>query len=324
MTILVTGAAGFIGFSVCRRLLADGQRVIGLDNLNTYYDPTLKTDRLAILQESANFSFLRVDLAQDDLMACIPAHERRSITNVLHFAAQAGVRHSMKVPAAFIDANIQGQLAILELTRHLPALRHLVYASSSSVYGRNAALPFRETDRVDRPGSFYAVTKRTGELMAECHHHLHGLPVTGLRFFTVYGPWGRPDMAYYKFARAIFAGEPVTLYEGADLARDFTHVDDVVEAVVQVMDHPPKDGARLLNIGNNAPEPVTRLVSILERQLGRRADIRLTPRPSADVEYTWASIDRIRDLTGWQPSTDLESGLATFSQWFLDRMQRAG
>lgn len=318
MTVLVTGAAGFIGFSTCLRLLTSGKQVIGIDNLNSYYDPALKDARLAQLAAFPNFTFRKIDIASDDLLTVFTTLEQRSITEILHFAAQAGVRHSVMMPFAFADANVRGQVAILELARRLPALRHIVYASSSSVYGRNAALPFRETDRVDQPGSFYAVSKRAAELTAECYHHLHQLPLTGLRFFTVYGPWGRPDMAYYLFARAIMEGRPVTLYEGASLARDFTFIDDAVDAICAIMDLPPSDQARILNIGSNVPEPVSRLISLLENFLGRKADIQLTSRPTADVEYTWASLEQIQQLIDWHPATSLETGLEQFSRWFLN------
>nr|WP_194299851.1 NAD-dependent epimerase/dehydratase family protein [Acetobacter conturbans] len=315
---MVTGAAGFIGFSVCERLLGAGIRVIGIDCLNDYYDPALKAARRARLEAFPDFSFRRLDIAKDDLPSCIPAHDQKDITEILHFAAQAGVRHSMEVPLTFADANVRGQVALLELARRLPALRHMVYASSSSVYGRNSALPFRETDRVDQPGSFYAVSKRTGELAADCYHHLYGLPLTGLRFFTVYGPWGRPDMAYYKFARAILRDEPVTLYEGNALSRDFTFVTDVVDAICKIMDVPPSGESRLINIGNNTPEPVSRMVALLETLLGKKAHIRLTKRPQADVEYTWASIDKVQRLIDWAPTTDLPAGLESFARWFQD------
>jgi UDP-glucuronate 4-epimerase len=318
VTVLVTGAAGFIGFSTCLRLLTSGKQVIGLDSLNSYYDPALKGARLAQLAAFPNFTFRKIDIAVDDLLTVFTPFERRSLTEILHFAAQAGVRHSVAMPFDFADANVRGQVAVLELARQLPALRHIVYASSSSVYGRNAALPFRETDRVDQPGSFYAVSKRAAELTAECYHHLHQLPLTGLRFFTVYGPWGRPDMAYYLFARAIREGRPVTLYEGASLGRDFTFIDDAVDAICAIMELPPSDKARILNIGSNVPEPVSRLIGLLENFLDRKADIRLTPRPSADVEYTWASLEQIQKLIDWRPATSLETGLKQFSRWFLN------
>ncbi|MFT9295731.1 MAG: NAD-dependent epimerase/dehydratase family protein [Acetobacter orientalis] len=316
MTILVTGAAGFVGFHVSQALLAQGVQVIGVDNLNTYYTPALKHARLALLQTQPGFSFHKLDLAAPEALSVL-ASEKNSITGILHFAAQAGVRYSMLNPAAFAHSNVLGHLAVLEFARTLPRLVHLVYASSSSVYGCNTTLPFSETDRVDQPGSFYAVTKRTAELTSSTYSHLYGLPQTGLRFFTVYGPWGRPDMAYYSFAKAILSGADVTLYEGDALARDFTYIADVVSAVLAVLAKPPEHGAaRVLNIGNHRPESVRTLVQLLEQQLGCKAQITLKPRPEADVETTWANIDAIHALTGWQPTTQLAQGIAQFVAWF--------
>lgn len=316
MTILVTGAAGFVGYHVSQALLERGERVIGVDNLNAYYDPALKTARLDRLKQSSGFTFHHIELSDASALVQLAQHES-DITGVLHFAAQAGVRYSMTNPAAFADSNVLGHVSVLEFARRLPRLKHLVYASSSSVYGRNTQLPFRETDRVDQPGSFYAVTKRAGELTSSTYSHLYGIPQTGLRFFTVYGPWGRPDMAYYSFARAISRGEDVTLYEGDALARDFTYIADVVTGVLAVFEKPPAPGeARVLNIGNHRPESVRYLVQLLERELGRSAKLRLLPRPDADVETTWACIDALHALTGWRPSTVLEDGVSRFVSWF--------
>lgn len=316
MTILVTGAAGFVGYHVSQALLERGERVIGVDNLNAYYDPALKTARLDRLKQSSGFTFHHIELSDASALLQLAQHES-DITGVLHFAAQAGVRYSMTNPAAFADSNVLGHVSVLEFARRLPRLKHLVYASSSSVYGRNTQLPFRETDRVDQPGSFYAVTKRAGELTSSTYSHLYGIPQTGLRFFTVYGPWGRPDMAYYSFARAISRGEDVTLYEGDALARDFTYIADVVTGVLAVFEKPPAPGeARVLNIGNHRPESVRYLVQLLERELGRSAKLRLLPRPDADVETTWACIDALHALTGWRPSTVLEDGVSRFVSWF--------
>lgn len=316
MTILVTGAAGFVGYHVSQALLERGERVIGVDNLNAYYDPALKTARLDRLKQSSGFTFHHIELSDASALLQL-AHHESDITGVLHFAAQAGVRYSMTNPAAFADSNVLGHVSVLEFARRLPRLKHLVYASSSSVYGRNTQLPFRETDRVDQPGSFYAVTKRAGELTSSTYSHLYGIPQTGLRFFTVYGPWGRPDMAYYSFARAISRGEDVTLYEGDALARDFTYIADVVTGVLAVFEKPPAPGeARVLNIGNHRPESVRYLVQLLERELGRSAKLRLLPRPDADVETTWACIDALHALTGWRPSTVLEDGVSRFVSWF--------
>jgi len=318
VTILVTGAAGFVGAAVTDVLLAQGRRVVGLDNLNDYYDPALKQARLARLLPQAGFRFVQADVSDRDAMMALAAAEP-GVTHVLHLAAQAGVRRSLVDPYSYVTSNVMGHVTMLEMARRLPRLEHFVYASSSSVYGCNASLPFREGDRVDAPSSLYAVTKRSAELASQSYAHLYGLPQTGLRFFTVYGPWGRPDMAYYLFARAITEGTPLSLYDGAGLSRDFTYIDDVVAAVCAILEAPAsKAEARLLNIGNDRPERVSRLVSLLEQALGRQADIRVTPRPSADMEMTWASLDLIRGLTGWSPRVSLEEGVGRFAAWFRD------
>jgi UDP-glucuronate 4-epimerase len=245
-------------------------------------------------------------------------NQNKAIEVVVHLAAQAGVRHSLVDPYAYVQSNVMGHLVMLEAARLLPRLRHIVYASSSSVYGANEALPFSEADRVDTPLSIYAATKRADELMSHAYAHLHGLPQTGLRFFTVYGPWGRPDMAYYSFARAIMAGEPITLYEGGTLRRDFTYIDDIVAGVVGCLDHPSGEAvpARVLNIGNHRSEQVSTLVRLLEQSLGRRAVLREAPRPPADVDETFASIGAIAALTGFAPRTSLEDGIPRFVAWF--------
>ncbi len=317
MSILVTGAAGFIGARVCQVLLEQGAHVIGVDNLNNYYNTDLKKERISTLSSSRYFDLKEADIESVELSDLFKREEQREITGILHFAAQAGVRHSLDAPIDFINTNVKGHIAILEFARKLENLKHLVYASSSSVYGRNAALPFRESDRVDRPGSVYAASKRAAELMSDCYQHLYGLPQTGLRFFTVYGPWGRPDMAYFKFARAIMRGETLTLYEGRELARDFTYIDDVADAVLKVLAAPPSsDQQRLLNVGNNSPESVSYLVTLLEKHLGRNASVSVMPRPVADVETTWASIDAIENLAGWRPRITLDEGIGRFSEWF--------
>jgi len=316
VTILLTGAAGFIGYHTTRALLARGETVIGVDRVDDYYDTRLKEARLARLA-GPGFSFVRADVADRDAMLALadPAIDR-----VVHLAAQAGVRYSMIDPYAYVTSNVLGQVVMLELARKLPALKHFVYASSSSVYGLNRELPFAETDRVDQPSSLYAATKRAGELISHSYHHLYGLPQTGLRFFTVYGPWGRPDMAYYGFARAIMAGEPITVYDGGRLKRDFTYVDDIVAGVLGTLDHPPAagQGARVLNIGNHRSETVSHLVALLEDNLGRRAVVHDVPRPAADVEETWADVDAIAALTGFAPSTSLDVGIARFCAWFRE------
>jgi len=320
MTILVTGCAGFVGAHVSRALLAQGERVVGIDTLDPYYDPALKQARLdRVIGARSAFRFARLDITDRSGLADLLTAEP-GITGVVHLAAQAGVRHSLVDPYAYVAANMLGHVTVLEAVRGLRRLDHLVYASSSSVYGLNRTLPFREQDRVDTPGSLYAASKRSGELVSHAYGHLFGLRQSGLRFFTVYGPWGRPDMAYYAFARAILRDEEITLYSGQGLARDFTYIDDVTDGVLRVLDSPPPAEAptRLLNIGNRRSEPVALLVSLLEQALGRRARIRLVDRPPTDIEATWASVDEIEALTGWQPRTRLEEGIVRFVAWFRD------
>ncbi len=318
MTVLVTGAAGFIGFHVAAALLARGESVIGVDNLNTYYDPKLKQARLDRLSKQPEFRFVAADVAD---RAAIDAvfDAPRGIDRIVHLAAQAGVRHSMVDPFAYVQSNVMGHLVILEAARRRRDMRHVVYASTSSVYGANTTLPFRETDRVDTPVSLYAATKRADELMSHAYAHLFGLPQTGLRFFTVYGPWGRPDMAYYSFAEAIVRGDPITLYDDGRLRRDFTYIDDIVAGIVGVLDHPPTGAGppcRLLNIGNNRSEEVRTLVHLLEQNLQRKAVIRTGRRPAADVEETFASVEAIGALTGFAPRTPLAEGIPQFVSWF--------
>ncbi len=314
MTILLTGAAGFIGYHTARALLDRGEQVIGVDRVDDYYDVGLKQARLDRLA-GPQFSFVRADVSDREAMLGMASAD---ITHVVHLAAQAGVRFSMIDPYAYVLSNVMGQVVMLELARTLPSLRHFVYASSSSVYGLNRDLPFSEAARVDRPSSLYAATKRSGELISHSYGHLYGVPQTGLRFFTVYGPWGRPDMAYYGFARAISRGEPITVYDGGRPKRDFTYIDDIVAGVVGVIDRPPVSGEtpRLLNIGNHRSESVNRLVSLLEEALGRKAIIEDVARPAADVEETWADVSAIGALTGFSPATPLEVGIPRFASWF--------
>jgi UDP-glucuronate 4-epimerase len=320
MAILLTGAAGFIGYHVAAALLGRGESVIGVDSLDPYYDVRLKRARLERLAALPQFRFHQASIADRGAMAAVMA-EHPGIDRIVHLAAQAGVRHSMIDPWSYATSNLTGHLVMLETARHLPGLRHLVYASSSSVYGANTTLPFRETDRVDTPLSLYAATKRADELMSHAYAHLYGIPQTGLRFFTVYGPWGRPDMAYYSFARAIMAGEPITVYDGGHLKRDFTYVDDIVAGVIGTLDHPPPAAPsppqRVLNIGNNRSETVATLIALLEQSLGRRATLHHAPRPAADVEETCAAVDAIAALTGFSPSTPLAVGIPRFAAWFL-------
>jgi UDP-glucuronate 4-epimerase len=317
LTIVVTGAAGFIGYHVAEALLARGEWVIGLDNMNGYYDARLKKARLDRLRARPNFVFHRLDISNRRLVA--PLFGRHGdITEIVHLAAQAGVRHSLVDPYSYVQSNVMGHLVMLEVARQLPALRHFVYASSSSVYGANQELPFRETDRVDTPVSLYAATKRADELISYSYAHLFGLPQTGLRFFTVYGPWGRPDMAYFSFAQAIMAGEPITLYDDGRLKRDFTYVDDIVDGVISCLARPPEGRApaRVLNIGNHSSEEVRKLVALLEQALGRSAIVHSVPRPPIDVEETYADVEAIEALTGFQPSTSLAVGIPRFVTWF--------
>lgn len=321
MTILVTGAAGFIGFHVSRALLARGERVLGIDDLNDYYDVRLKEARLARLRAEAGFAFARADIAERAAVETAVAPDRESITGIVHLAAQAGVRHSLVDPYAYVRANVMGQVVVLELCRALPALAHLVYASSSSVYGGLGGGPFPIEARVDSPVSLYAASKKAGELVGHVYGHLFGVPATGLRFFTVYGPWGRPDMAAFLFARAIFEGKPITLFNRGRMKRDFTYIDDVVPAVLSVLDSPPSGGGvphRLYNIGNNRPESLTAYVAALERAIGRRAVIEHAPMQPGDMAETWADIGPLRRDHGFEPRTSIAEGIPRFVAWYRD------
>jgi len=318
LTTIVTGAAGFIGFHVCQALLGRGEDVVGLDILNDYYDVRLKRARLDMLGKAANFRFDQTDVA--DRAAVTEAFQRaRHATRIVHLAAQAGVRHSLIDPYAYVTANVLGHVTILEAARRLDRLEHLVYASSSSVYGGNTKLPFAETDPVDTPLSVYAATKRADELISYAYGHLYGLPQTGLRFFTVYGPWGRPDMAYYSFAVAIMRQAPITLFDGGRLRRDFTYIDDIVQGLLACVDRVPGRGAvpQVFNIGNNQGELVSELVRLLEVSLGRAAVVRFVDRPVADVAETLADLTAIGGHVGYRPVTPLAVGIPRFAGWFL-------
>jgi len=317
MHVLLTGAAGFVGFHVARALLDRGALVTGIDNLNDYYDVGLKQARLAQIEGRSGFRFVRADVSDREMVLEL-ARAAPETTHVVHLAAQAGVRYSLIDPYAYVQSNVMGHLVMLEAARLLPKLAHFVYASSSSVYGGNTELPFRETDRVDLPVSLYAATKRADELMSQAYAHLHGLKQTGLRFFTVYGPWGRPDMAYYSFAKAIAAGEPITVYDGGRPKRDFTYIDDIVAGVLGVMEQPPENAqvARVLNIGNHRAESVATLIALLEQELGRKAVIREAARPASDVAETFADVGAIAALAGFAPATPLAVGIARFASWF--------
>ena len=321
----MTGAAGFIGSFVAQRLLERGDDVIGLDDLNDYYDPELKRARLARLQHQSKFAFEKADIV--DTAAIERIFAQRAIERVVHLAAQAGVRHSITHPQAYIDSNLTGFLNILQAVRARP-VHHLVYASSSSVYGGNTKLPFSESDRIDRPVSLYAATKRANELMAYVYSSQFGVPATGLRFFTVYGPWGRPDMATFIFTRAIIAGQPIDVYNHGDMRRDFTYIDDIVEGVVRVLDRVPPKGAdgvqhRVYNIGNHRSEPLLRFIDVLSGALGRKAEMRFLPMQVGDVKETFADISDLSGEYGWSPTTSIDVGLPCFVEWYERYYQRS-
>jgi UDP-glucuronate 4-epimerase len=329
--VLVTGAAGFIGFHVAQRLLSAGRAVVGLDNVNDYYDPKLKEARLEILKRDPNFSFVKLDLANRAATSLVFAQHR--FPTVIHLAAQAGVRYSLQHPHAYMDANIEGFINVLEGCRHNEC-KHLLFASSSSVYGANTKLPFSVRDNVDHPINLYAASKKANELMAHAYSHLYGIPSTGLRFFTVYGPWGRPDMAMFIFAKAITEGKPIKLFNHGNMRRDFTFVDDVSEAVVRLMDRPPQGNPnwsgqkpdpvtsaapwKIYNIGNNKPEDLMRVVALLEKEFGRTAAKEMLPMQPGDVPATYANIDDLAREIGFRPATTIEDGIAKFAKWYRD------
>jgi UDP-glucuronate 4-epimerase len=329
--ILVTGAAGFIGFHVAQRLLSAGRAVVGLDSVNDYYDPKLKEARLEILRRDPNFSFVKLDLANRSATSLLFAQHRFPV--VIHLAAQAGVRYSLQHPHAYVDANLEGFINVLEGCRHNDC-RHLLFASSSSVYGANTKLPFSVQDNVDHPVSLYAASKKANELMAHAYSHLYRIPATGLRFFTVYGPWGRPDMAMFLFAKAIVEGKPIKLFNHGNMRRDFTFVADVSEAVVRLIDHPPQGNPewsgqepdpatsmapwKIYNIGNNNPEDLMHVVSLLEQEFGRKAAKEMLPMQPGDVPATYADIDDLAREIGFRPATTIEHGIAKFAKWYRD------
>ena len=344
MKILVTGTAGFIGYHVARRLLARGDEVVGLDNINDYYDVRLKYGRLGdlgVAQEAVRegacvastihprYRFLKADLAEDERIADLFNEE--SFDRVCHLAAQAGVRYSLKNPHAYVAANITGFVNILEACRH-HGVDHLVYASSSSVYGLNEAMPFRTSDCVDHPVSLYAASKKSNELMAHCYSHLFKIPTTGLRFFTVYGPWGRPDMALFLFTKAILEGRPIEVFNRGDMQRDFTYIDDIVEGVVRVLDRAPQGDLawsgkdpdpsrspapyRVYNIGNSVPVRLTDFIAAIERALGRKAELDLLPMQPGDVHATWADVSGLAEDFDYRPQTPVTEGVARFIDWY--------
>jgi UDP-glucuronate 4-epimerase len=331
MRVLVTGAAGFIGFYLCQYLLRRGDTVIGLDNLNDYYDVSLKELRLSRLLPQQSFSFVKLDLADREGIAELFAQQQPE--RVVNLAAQAGVRYSLKNPHAYVDSNLVGFVNVLECCRH-HGVEHLVYASSSSVYGANTRMPFSVHDNVDHPVSLYAATKKANELMAHTYSHLYGLPTTGLRFFTVYGPWGRPDMAYFLFTRAILAGEPIRVFNHGQMKRDFTYIDDIVEGVVRVLDRVPEGNSdwsgeipdpscsrapyRLYNIGNHEPVTLMKFIETLERCLGREAKKEFLSMQMGDVTATHADVANLVMDVGFQPSTPLSVGLERFVVWYRE------
>jgi len=335
MNVLVTGAAGFIGFHVAQKLLARGDRVVGLDNLNDYYDVKLKLARLKQIEAAPGFTFAKMDLQDRPAMDAL--FREHDFDAVINLAAQAGVRYSLENPQAYIDSNIVGFTNILECCRH-HKIGHLVYASSSSVYGMNSAMPFSVHDNVDHPISLYAASKKANELMAHTYSHLFGVPTTGLRFFTVYGPWGRPDMALFLFTKAILAGEPIKVFNNGQMQRDFTYIDDIAEGVVRVMDKTATpnaswDGAtpdpgtssapyRLFNIGNNNPVMLTDFIGAIEKALGKTAERELLPMQPGDVAATYANIDDLVEAVDYRPQTPVQVGIDNFVAWYLEHMHK--
>lgn len=335
--ILVTGAAGFIGFHLCQRLLAEGHRVIGLDNLNDYYSVSLKEARLSQLKKHASFTFVQADISDRDAIEKL--FKNNAFEVIINLAAQAGVRYSLTHPHIYMQSNITGFLNILEGCRHAPKLKHLVYASSSSVYGANTTMPFSIHHNVDHPVSLYAASKKANELMAHAYSHLYRLPTTGLRFFTVYGPWGRPDMALFLFTKAITEGKPIDVFNNGNMQRDFTYIDDIIEGVVRVMKQPAQpnpawNGAqpdsatsnapyRLYNIGNNQPVQLMKMIETLETCLGKKAEKRLLPLQAGDVPATYADVDDLQRDVGFAPKTPLKHGIEKFVEWYKEFYGRA-
>lgn len=331
MNILVTGAAGFIGFHLCQALLKKGNKIVGFDNINDYYDTKLKQDRLAILQKDSNFTFIKADLADKEKVN--KAFDETNFDRVINLGAQAGVRYSLQNPDTYINSNIVGFLNILEACRHHKTA-HLVYASSSSVYGMNTSMPFSVHDNVDHPVSLYAATKKSNELMAHTYSHLFGLPTTGLRFFTVYGPWGRPDMAPFLFTSAILEGRPIKVFNNGHMKRDFTFVDDIVEGVVRVADLIPQSNSefdttnpdpstskapyKIYNIGNNQPVELLKFIETIEEKCGKKAEKIFMPMQAGDVVATYADVSDLMKDTGFSPATPLEVGIGKFVDWYRD------
>lgn len=315
--ILVTGAAGFIGAAVTEALLARGDTVVGVDNLNDYYDVGLKQARLARLTANTSFDFHQIDISDRDRMLKLAA-DFPGITGIVHLAAQAGVRYSLVNPYTYVTSNVMGQVVMLEMARALPTLKHLVYASSSSVYGDNKKTPFAVGDAVEHPNSLYAATKRVDELFGHAYAHLYGLASTGLRFFTVYGPWGRPDMAPMLFARAISAGEPIRVFNGGEMWRDFTYIDDIVDGVLRALDRPATGTPphAIYNLGNHKAEKLTDFIAEIEKALGKKAQMKMAPMQPGDVPITYADIAASQSALGFEPSTPISAGIPKFIDWF--------
>ncbi|MEH7223289.1 NAD-dependent epimerase [Bacillus sp. JJ1566] len=331
MSILVTGAAGFIGFHLSTRLLEKGYHVVGVDNLNNYYDVRLKKERLLRLKQHNNFTFYQLDLADSEKV--LELFKMEKINIVVNLAAQAGVRYSLKHPQVYAHSNLVGFLNILEACRHHP-VDHLLFASSSSVYGANASIPFSTKDSVDHPVSLYAATKKSNELMAHAYSHLFNMPITGLRFFTVYGPWGRPDMAYFLFTRDILEGRPIKVFNNGDMRRDFTYIDDIVEGIIGLLNHPPSTDSgwdpldpdpsssnspyKIYNIGNNSPVSLIKFIKTLENAIGKQANIQLYPMQLGDVKETYADITDLHEAIGFHPKISIEEGLTEFVKWYKE------
>jgi UDP-glucuronate 4-epimerase len=323
MTILVTGAAGFIGFHVANALLDRGEPVLGLDNLNKYYDPALKAGRLELLERRKGFRFVYADIGRFQALEAAAANDMARIDRIVHLAAQAGVRHSLEHPQDYLQSNYAGHLNVLELARRIPKLKHLVYASSSSVYGGSAAIPFALDNPVDRPTSLYAASKRANELAGISYASLYRIPQTGLRFFTVYGPWGRPDMAYYRFTADALQGKAAPVYGDGSQSRDFTYIDDIVAGVIAALDRPPQGGTaanaaphRLYNLGNDRPNTLNRLIELVEQACGKKLRRDVKPVQPADVPATWADISESRRDLDFAPRTPLEAGIPRFVDWY--------
>ncbi len=315
--ILVTGAAGFIGFHVCQALLSRGEAVLGIDNLNSYYDVSLKEARLSQLAEHSGFKFRRLDVSDRDGMLAL-AGEFPRIVRIVHLAAQAGVRHSLTDPYVYVTSNVMGQVTMLELAKRLEGFEHFVYASSSSVYGGNTRLPFSVTDPVEQPNSLYAATKRADELIGFTYAHLFKIPATGLRFFTVYGPWGRPDMAAFIFTRAILKGEPIRVFNHGQMWRDFTYIDDIVDGVLRALEHTPSATPphALYNLGNHRSEKLTDFIAVIEKALGKKAELLMEPMQPGDVAATYADIEASQRDLGFQPKTPMSTGVPRFIDWY--------